>query len=93
MEWALVGIAVYLAQDPQKNICKDIRIAMGAVAPFPMRAKKAEEILRGRILDSDLIEKVAMKASKESRPRSFPEYKKEMVRVLTKRAIKLCLNR
>jgi len=93
MDLALVGIAVYLVMDSKKHICKDIRIAMGAAAPIPMRAKKGEEVLRGKTLTDDLIEKAGRIASEESRPRSSPEYKREMVRVLTKRAIKQCLER
>ncbi|MFH1349933.1 MAG: FAD binding domain-containing protein [Pseudomonadota bacterium] len=91
MDLALVGIAVYLAVDSEKNMCRDIRIAMGAVGPVPMRARKAEEVLRGKTLTDDLIETAAKTASEESNPRSFPEYKREMVMVLTKRAIKKSL--
>jgi len=94
MDLAMVGIAAYLALD-SKNVCKDIKIAMGAVAPIPMRAKKAEDALRGKALDDDLIENAARIASDESRPiddiRSSAEYRREMVRVLTKKAIKQSL--
>ena len=93
MDLALVGIAVYLAVDSGKNMCRDIRIAMGAVGPVPIRARKAEEVLRGKALTDDLIETAAKTASGESRPRSFPEYKREMVTALTKRAIKKSLMR
>jgi CO/xanthine dehydrogenase FAD-binding subunit len=91
MDLAIVGIAAYLALNSKKDVCEDIRIAMGAVAPIPMRAKKAEEILRGKPLGEDLIENAARMVTEESRPiddiRSSAEYRKEMVRVLTKRAI------
>ena len=98
MDLAIVGVAVLMTLDSKKNVCRDIKIAMGAVAPTPMRAKKAEEILKGEAFDEDLIENVARMASEESRPRltslrASPEYKMEMVRVLTKRAIKQSLEK
>lgn len=95
MDLAIVGVAVYLALDSKEKICRDIKIAMGAVAPIPMRPKKAETILRGKPLEDDLIEKAAMRAADEARPiddiRSSAEYRREMVRVLTKKAIKQSL--
>jgi len=97
MDLAIVGVAAYLALDLKEHICRDVRIAMGAVAPIPMRAKKAEEALRGKALGNDLIENAARIASEESRPiddiRSSAEYRREMVRVLTKKAIKQSLER
>lgn len=92
MDLALVGVAAYLARNSKKDICEEIRIAMGAVAPIPVRAKKAEEALRGKSLSDTLIETAGSLASEESSPiddiRSSAEYRREMVRVLTKRAIK-----
>jgi carbon-monoxide dehydrogenase medium subunit len=97
MDLAIVGVAVYLVPDSKKDICKDIKIALGAVAPVPMRAKKAEEVLRGKPFSDDLIESAAQVASEESKPiddiRGSAEYRKEIVRVLTKRAIKQSLER
>ena len=91
MDLAIVGVAAYVSLDSKRRICKDVKIAMGAVASIPMRAKKAEETLRGKELDDDLIENAAQLASKESEPiddiRSSAEYRREMVRVLTRRAI------
>jgi carbon-monoxide dehydrogenase medium subunit len=97
MDLAIAGVAAYLVPDSKNNICKDIKIAMGAVAPIPIRAKKAEAILRGKLISDDLIESAAMIASEESKPiddiRSSAEYRKEMVKVLTKQAIKQSLEK
>jgi len=97
MDLSIAGVAAYLFRDPKDNTCKDIKIAMGAVGPVPMRAKKAEAILRGKRLSDDLIESAAMIASEESKPiddiRSSAEYRREMVKVLTKQAIKQCLEK
>lgn len=82
-----VGAMVTLA----KNGCEDVRIVLGAVAPVPMRALKAERILRGKNPTQDRIEQAAAQAMKESKPisdmRASAEYRKDMVRVLTKRAL------
>jgi len=97
MDLAIVGIAAYLVLDSKNNTCKDIKIAMGAVAPVPMRAKKAEEILRGKLFSDGLIESAAKIASEEAKPiddiRSTAEYRKEMLKVLTKQAIKQSLEK
>ncbi len=95
MDLAIVGVAVWLVLDLKKKICKDVKIALGAVAPIPMRAKKAEAILIGKTLDGDLIESAATIASEESKPiddiRGSAEYRREMVKVLMKRAIQQSL--
>lgn len=91
MGLAVVNVAVVLTLE--KQTCKEIKIALGACAPTPWRAKKAENVMRGKKISDDLIEKACLAASEESRPRSVPEYKKELVGVLTKRAIRNALQR
>jgi len=90
MDLAIVGVAaVVIAED---GVCKDIRIALGAVAPTPIRAKDAEAILKGQKLDDKLIEKAALAAAGQSKPiddhRASAEYRRDMVEVLVRRAIK-----
>jgi CO/xanthine dehydrogenase FAD-binding subunit len=90
MDLAIVGVAVVVI--PQDGICQDIRIALGAVAPTPIRAEKAEAILKSRKFDDKLIEKAAQTAASQSNPiddhRASAEYRRDMVEVLVKRAIK-----
>jgi len=90
MDLAIVGVAVLVT--PEDGVCKDIRIALGAVAPTPIRAKKAEALLKGQKLDGALIEKAARTAAGESKPiddhRASAEYRRDMVEVLVRRAIK-----
>jgi CO/xanthine dehydrogenase FAD-binding subunit len=90
MDLATVGVAVVVI--PEDGICRNIRIALGAVAPTPIRAKKAEAILKSQKLDDKLIEKAARTAAGESKPiddhRASAEYRRDMVEVLVKRAIK-----
>jgi len=70
-------------------VCKDVRIALGVAAPTPMRALKAEALLRGKKLSDELLEEVANTASQEAQPRDSIRgeawYRKDMIRVLVKR--------
>ena len=90
IDLALVGIGV-VANIESDGACKDIKIVMGAVAPTPLRAYKAEEMLKGNKLEHELVEEAAKVASEEAHPisdvRSSAEYRKEIVKVLTRRAI------
>lgn len=89
MELATVGVAVALRLE--HAACREIRIALGAVAPTPIRARAAEDALRGRALDAATIAAAARIAAGECRPisnvRGSAEYRREMVGVLTARAI------
>jgi carbon-monoxide dehydrogenase medium subunit len=68
------------------GICVDARIALGSVAPTPIRASKAEEVLKGKRLNNEIIGNAAKAAAESVRPitdvRSTAEYRKEMVKVL-----------
>ena len=96
IDLAIVGVAAVATFEVDSKICKDIRIALGAVAPTPMRARGAEEILRNKRIDEELIDKSAEAAAAEARPitdvRASAEYRREMVKVFTRRAIKELLN-
>jgi carbon-monoxide dehydrogenase medium subunit len=86
---AVVGVAALVVMEGK--VVKDVRIALGAVAPTPIRAKKAEEILRGKKLDQELLEKCGQTAAGEASPiddiRGSADYRRELLAVLTKRAI------
>jgi len=86
---AVVGVAVWIVLEGE--VLKEVRIALGAVAPTPLRAKKAEEILRGKRMDQRLFEKSGQGASAEASPiddiRGSADYRRELVAVLTKRAV------
>lgn len=94
MELATVGVAV--AVNLKGEVCEHIQIVLGAVAPTPIRARTAEDTLRGTVIDEKAIEAAAHAAMEESRPisdvRSSAEYRREMVRVLTGRAIREALD-
>ncbi len=89
MELATVGVAVSLTL--ADGACQEIRIVLGAVAPTPIRARRAEDLLRGERIDARLVDAVARAAMDESRPignvRASAGYRRQMVGVLTRRAI------
>jgi CO/xanthine dehydrogenase FAD-binding subunit len=89
MDLAIVGVAV--SGIIEKGVFKDIRISLAAAAPTPIRVKPAENILRGQKISPEIIERAAEKASQESQPiddhRASAEYRRDMVKVLTRRAL------
>ncbi|MBI4186123.1 MAG: xanthine dehydrogenase family protein subunit M [Chloroflexi bacterium] len=91
MDLAVVGVAVVLCLAEDGLTCSDARIALGAVAPTPIRARQAEGLLRGKKLDDDVIKESARAAAEAARPisdiRGSAEYRKEIVAVLTGRGI------
>ena len=86
---AVASVAALVVQEGE--ILKEVRIALGAVAATPVRARKAEEILRGRKLDPQLLERAGRAASDESTPiddiRSSSDYRRKLVTTLTKRVV------
>lgn len=89
MDLAIVGVAAYGVCN--NGHCKDISIGLGAVAPTPFRAGKAEAVLRGQHLTPATVEEAARVASTECHPiddhRASAEYRCDMVYVLTKRVL------
>ncbi len=82
------GVAVRLTLD--KEAVQVARIVLGCVGPTPVRAKKAEALVSGKILDAELIGEVGALASQECSPigdlRGSEEYKRAIVGTLVKRA-------
>ncbi len=95
LDLAVVGVAAMVRLNPQHSECLEARIALGAVAPTTIRARRAELMLAGRRLTPKLIEEAAQKASEDAKPiddvRATAWYRRKMVAVATKRAIVLAL--
>jgi xanthine dehydrogenase YagS FAD-binding subunit len=85
VDFAIVSVACVILED--QGVCTDARIALGAVAPGPVRAGKAEEILKGRSITPELAAKAADLAVADAKPLSMNGYKVEIARTLVKRAI------
>ncbi|WP_043621666.1 xanthine dehydrogenase family protein subunit M [Ensifer sp. ZNC0028] len=93
MELSTVGVAVSLSME--EGVCSDIRIALGAVGATVLRAPQAEAMLRGTSLDVATVRSAASKAMEECTPisnvRASADYRRDMVGVLTGRAIRQAL--
>ena len=90
---AVVNASAVLQVDRARR-CTWARIALGAVAPTPMRARKTEEMLLGQAVDAGLLDRVSEAVVSEVHPitdvRASAEYRREMSRVLVQRALREC---
>ncbi len=90
MDLAIVGVGAWIRMDGSK--VADCRITMGGVGITPLRAKSAEQVLIGNEITDELLEKAGQAASGDCSPisdvRASAEYRTDMIRVYTKRAVK-----
>ncbi len=95
-DFAIVGVAVQVTIDAS-GICTRAGIGLTNVAPTPLKVHAAEAFLQGKRLDQNSIQQAAQLAAEASRPeadlRGSVEYKRDMVRVLTARALTGALQR
>jgi carbon-monoxide dehydrogenase medium subunit len=98
-DYATVSVAVALRVSKNKNsdaVCSGIRIALGAAATTPVRARRVEDALRGQQLTPELIKDAAALVRDEVDPlddlRGSAGYKREMARVWTQRAVQELLD-
>jgi carbon-monoxide dehydrogenase medium subunit len=95
MECALVGAAAVLTVSGAGDAVRAARIALASVAPVPLRARKAEEVLLSGPLSDACMREAAGAAAEESSPitdmRASGAYRKDMVRVMTYRALRTAL--
>jgi len=93
---AVVNVAVRITLTAG-DTCQEVNIALGAVAPVPLRAREAEAMLEGEKPREELLEKVAAQAAEEIKPisdvRGSAEYRKTLSRVLVERALKEAIAR
>jgi CO/xanthine dehydrogenase FAD-binding subunit len=96
-DFALASVGVAITLDNKKDICSNVRIGLGSVAATPMRAKKAEEVLKGKKITDDLLAKAAQAAMDECDPTdsvdASADYKRELVGIFVKRVGKEALER
>jgi carbon-monoxide dehydrogenase medium subunit len=90
-----LSCAVALYRDDGR--CVSCRIALGAVAPAPMRIKEAEKLLAGRQIDSNLLDEAAASVSAKIRPisdiRSTEAYRRQVAAVIFKDAFDIAWQR
>jgi len=89
IDYPLAGVAVVMKRS--NGHVADARIAMTAVNPAPVLIYKAEELLIGKVVDEALAEAAGDVAARTAKPLTTsaltPEYRREMIRVFTKRAV------
>ena len=95
MDLAFIGVAASINLD--NGTITDARIGLAAVAPTPIRATEAENLLNGNAPTAELVEQAGAAAAAASSPisdlRCSAEHRKEMVDVLTRRTIQQALER
>ena len=91
-----VNLTTRLSVD-DAGVVREARIVLGSVAPVPMRAVKAEELLSGKVLSDELLSEAAKKAREEVAPisdvRASQPYRLEMTEVLVRRALRATRNK
>ena len=91
LDLAVVGVAAALTLDPAHEAILAARIALGAVAPTPLRAEAAERLLVGRRLDPGLFVRAADAAADAARPisdlRGSAAFRSAIIRTLTRRCL------
>jgi 4-hydroxybenzoyl-CoA reductase subunit beta len=89
IDYPLAGVAVAVKRS--NGHCADARVALTAVNPAPVLVKGATEVLAGKIIDESLAERVGNLAAKTAKPLTTsaltPKYRREMIRVFSKRAV------
>ncbi len=83
--------AAVMVEPGEDGRCEQVRIALGAVAPTPIRAGEAEEALRGEALTPETIAQAARLAAESIRPiddiRGSADYRRRVVEVLVRRLL------
>ena len=89
LQLPLVGIGVTLSFEDDLVTCNEAKIALGVAAPTPIRAREAEEILRGKQIDEALLRKAGETAADKSRVRDTVRcsawYRRDIIRVYVRR--------
>ncbi|MBI4340474.1 MAG: xanthine dehydrogenase family protein subunit M [Chloroflexi bacterium] len=95
MDIAVAGVASMIVLAPRTRRCTTARIALASVAPTPVRARAAEAVLEGKEITAALIREAGEKAVEAASPisdvRGSAEYRRELVKVLTRRTLGMCM--
>lgn len=97
MDIAVVGVGAAVQLDESRNKIVSARIALGAVAPTPLYVPEAGAALAGQVANEEAIAKAAKIAQEAAKPisdmRGTAEYRKQLVAVLTRRALNQAIER
>ena len=88
-------VSVAAMAQVENGQCKDVRVALGAVAPTPLRATAVEEALQGKEVNKETVRQAAEAVADQVNPlddfRGSAEYKRDMAVVHTRRALEQVL--
>ena len=94
-DYATAGVAAVITVSD--GVCQQAGIGLTNAGPIPVKAGSAESFLVGKKLDDETIREAARLASEEAQPsadlRGSEEYKRDMVRVIAGRALRMALER
>ena len=94
MDLAIVGVAAVITLSSDE-VCRDAKIVLGAVAPTPIRVQQAEGVIKNKMINEEKIQECAVVAAEEASPisdvRASAEYRREMVKVFTRDAVRRAL--
>jgi CO/xanthine dehydrogenase FAD-binding subunit len=90
---AILNMALWVRQE-MEGVIEDIRLAVGPAGPKPLRARMAEDILRGKRLDDELLSKAIAALENEAKVRTSPhratqEYRQHLLGVLLLRLLQI----
>jgi len=92
MDMTVIGVAAFVRADRDKTALADVRLAYANAAPTVFRARRAEAILQGCEMTEAGLDAIAEAACREASPRTSwranGDYRRELIRSLTKRAIR-----
>jgi len=89
VDFAIASVASVVTM--KDGVCKDARIVLGAVAPTPLRAIEAEELIKGKVVNDKIIGAAAKAAVKDAKPMRMNAYKLQITETLVKRALRSIL--
>ena len=89
VDFAVVSVALIAALND--GVCTEARIALGAVAPTPLRAFEAEQFIKGKAVNEKTIADAAKIVVADAKPMRMNAYKVEITRTLVERALRSVL--
>ncbi len=87
----VLGVAA-LALPAEDKLCREARVVVSAAGPTPLSLPEADAEMQGRDVESDAVEKLAERYAEAAQPaadsRGSEKYKRDMIRVMVRRALR-----
>ncbi|MFQ5857910.1 MAG: FAD binding domain-containing protein [Anaerolineae bacterium] len=84
-DFALASVAVRCTS--KNSVCQEARVALGGVAPLPLRVERVERALKGKKITREITQQVAHLATNGARPMTMNRYKIDLTRSLVEKAV------